>query len=389
MLVTTTPVDTKIKKPESAHPAGLEDVVAGDSSICFIDGPRCRLIYRGYSITDLAKSSTFEETAYLLSYGKLPTKMQFEEFTDALSKSRAVDPRLLDRMASIPKTVHPMSVLRSLVSALSFFDTDAEKVSYQDCLPKAMRMIAQIPTLIAAWERISSGQEPIEPRADLSHAANFFYMMNGKEADPAFVKGLDLYLVLLGDHELNASTFAARVTASTLSDYYSAMTSAIGALKGPLHGGANEQVIKMLIEIGEESKVESFIQDAIANKKKIMGFGHRVYKVEDPRSPILKVASKQICEKTGNANLFRMSEKIESMVAPVKKLPANVDFYSATLLYCMGIPPALFTPMFFMSRIAGYSAHYLEQISDNRLLRPRANYTGAMDLSYQPIDKRG
>ena len=380
--------EVAVKKPLEPGQAGLEDIIAADSSVCFIDGPRTRLIYRGYSIDELAKSSTFEETAYLLCFGKLPTKTQLSDFSAKLAEHRAPDPRLIERMGGIPKTVHPMSVLRTLVSAFSFYDTQAEQADPKTSLDKAIRVTAGLPTLIAAWHRVCAGQKPVEPRKDLNHASNFLYMLNGREPDPVFAKGLDLYLVLLADHELNASTFAARVTASTLSDYYSAITAAIGALKGPLHGGANEQVIKMLFEINDENKVEQYLKDAAAQKKKIMGFGHRVYKVGDPRSPILKTASKQVCDKTGNSKLFRMSEKIEAIVTAEKKLPSNVDFYSATLLYCIGIPPALFTPMFLMSRIAGYSAHYLEQITDNRLIRPRANYTGELDLAYVPIDKR-
>ncbi len=381
-------ISAPTKKQLPPGQAGLEDMIATDSSICFIDGPRCRLIYRGYSIDDLAKGATFEEIFYLLIFKKLPSQSELSAFSAKLSGLRGVEPKLIERMTTIPKTVHPMSVLRSIISALSFFDPTAESSEYNIALEKAIAVTAQVPTLIAAWNRICAGQKPIEPRKDLNHSANFLYMLTGKEADPVSVEGLNLYLVLLADHELNASTFAARVTASTLSDYYSAVTTAIGALKGPLHGGANEQVMKMLLEINDENKVDDYIKDAFAQKKKIMGFGHRVYKVKDPRSPILKEASKKICDKTGNSKLYRMSEKIESLVVPVKGLPSNVDFYSATLLYCMGIPTALFTPMFLMSRISGYSAHYLEQIADNRLIRPRANYTGDMDLSYVPLDKR-
>jgi len=380
--------EVEIKKPLDPGHAGLEDIIAADSSVCFIDGPRTRLIYRGYSINDLAHFSTFEEVAYLLCFGKLPTASELSEFSAGLAQHRVVEPQLLERMTGIPRTVHPMSVLRTLVSSFSFYDPQAEQADYKSSLEKSIRVMAGIPTLIAALHRMNSGQKPIAPRKDLNHASNFLYMLNGQESDPLFAKGLDLYLVLLADHELNASTFAARVTASTLSDYYSAITAAIGALKGPLHGGANEQVIKMLFEIGDEAKVETYLKDAAAQKKKIMGFGHRVYKVADPRSPILKEVSKKVCEKTGNSKLFRMSEQIESIVTAAKKLPSNVDFYSATLLYCIGIPPALFTPIFLMSRIAGYTAHYLEQISDNRLLRPRANYTGDMDLPYVPLHQR-
>jgi citrate synthase len=375
-------------KNAGAGTSGLEDIVATDSSICFIDGPRTRLIYRGYSINDLANQISYEEIAYLMLLKKLPNQAELKAFDQKLKSERALPAGFTERMASIPKSVHPMAVLRTLVSDLSFYDPQADSMDYDANLKKSIRMVAQFPALVANWHRIRTGQKPLESRSDLSHAENFLYLLTGQNPDPLSAKALDLYLVLLVDHELNASTFAARVTASTLSDYYSAMTSAVGALKGPLHGGANEQVIKMLLEIGDPSKVSAFLDRAFAEKKKIMGFGHRVYKVQDPRSPLLKDMSRKVCEKTGNAKLFQMLEMIEARVTEAKKLPSNVDFYSATLLYCVGIPVDLFTPMFVMSRIAGYSAHYLEQVSDNRLLRPRANYTGAMDLPFVPLSER-
>ncbi len=375
------------KTPIHAH-TGLEDIIAADSSICFIDGPRSRLIYRGYSINDLAEYATFEEVIYLLLFKKLPTGEELKNFSLGLSEKRSCSKDFLQRLNGIPKNANPMAVLRTLVSASSFFDDQSESMTYDSNLEKAIRMIAQIPTIIAAWDRVRLGQTPVEPRKDLSHAANFLYMLKGKESDPLYAKALDSYLVMLADHELNASTFAARVTASTLADYYSAITSAIGALKGPLHGGANEQVLKMLLEIGELSSVENFVKKAFTEKKKIMGFGHRVYKVLDPRSPLLKSISKQVCKMTGNEKLFKISEKLEELVVPAKKLPSNVDFFSATLLYSIGIPVDLFTPMFVMSRLSGWSAHYLEQVSDNRLLRPRADYTGPMDLPFVPLEKR-
>ncbi|OGR82582.1 MAG: citrate synthase [Elusimicrobia bacterium RIFCSPLOWO2_01_FULL_64_13] len=377
------------KKPEShGHGGGLEDVVATDSAVCFIDGIRSKLIYRGYSIDELAAHSTFEEVVYLLLNGRLPNRRELDAFAKSLASQRALPKQLLDRMQGIPPKVHPMAVFRTLVSTLSFYDPEAELVNPASAMAKAVRVTAQMPTIMAAWERVRNGQKPIEPRQDLGHAANFLYMLKGSEPDPLFARGLDLYLVLLADHELNASAFTARVTASTLSDFYSAVTAAIGALKGPLHGGANEQVIKMLFEIKEPANVEPWLRDAFAAKKKVMGFGHRVYKTKDPRSPILKEFSRKVCEKTGNSKLFQMLERIEEIVTREKNLPANVDFYSSTLLYAVGVPVEMFTAIFLMSRIAGYGAHYLEQISDNRLIRPRANYKGAMDLPYVPIDQR-
>lgn len=381
---------TELKNSKTLSPShsGLEDMVATESSICFIDGPRSRLIYRGYSINDLANQTAFEEIIYLLLFKKLPNILELKQFIQQLAEGRKCPEKFIERMNSIPKTVHPMTVLRTLVSALAFFDPDSDRVDHDSNLKKTIKTIAQIPTIIAAWDRIRNGKSPIEPDPNLNHAANFLYMCSGKKTDALSAEAFNLYLVLLADHELNASTFACRVTASTLSDYYSGMTTAIGALKGPLHGGANEQVLKMLLEIKEVSNVESYLQNAFQEKKKIMGFGHRVYKALDPRSPLLKEMAEKICKKTGNEKFFEMSKKIEGIVTEAKKLPSNVDFYSATLLYCVGIPVDLFTPMFVMSRIAGWSAHYLEQIGDNRLIRPRAEYTGALDLPFILLENR-
>lgn len=375
------------KNSEGAH-RGLEDAIATSSSICFIDGPRCQLIYRGYSINELAFKASYEEVAFLLLFGKLPKRAELQEFKERLASSRRCPEKLLERMKTIPPKTHPMVVLRSLVSALAFFENDSENNSYDENLSRAISLTAQIPTLVAAWDRVRNGKEFIAPDPKLTHAENFLMMLTGKTPDPLFAQALDLYLVMLADHELNASTFTCRVIASTLSDYYSAITGAIGALKGPLHGGANEQVIKMILEIGQPEKVDGYLQNAFAAKKKIMGFGHRVYKVSDPRSPLLREMAKKVCEKTGNKKIFEISEKIEKLVTETKKLPSNVDFYSASLLYCIGIPVDLFTPMFVVARICGWSAHYLEQIADNRLLRPRAHYTGPLDLPYKALSER-
>lgn len=375
------------KELEMVH-AGLEDAVATTSSICFIDGPRCKLIYRGYSINDLAFQASYEEVAHLMFFGNLPKKQELQEFRQRLAQARKCPEKLLERMKSIPPKTHPMVVLRSLVSAFAFFEDDSDDNSYDTNLNRAISLTAQIPTIVAAWDRVRNGKDVISPNPDLTQAENFLYMLSGKKPDPLFASALDLYLVMLADHELNASTFTCRVIASTLSDYYSAITGAIGALKGPLHGGANEQVIKMVLEMGEPEKVDSYIQNAFATKKKIMGFGHRVYKLQDPRSPLLKEMAKKLCEKTGNQKIFEISERIEKLVTEAKKIPSNVDFYSASVLYSIGIPIDLFTPMFVVSRISGWSAHYLEQLSDNRLLRPRARYTGPMDLPFIALSNR-
>ena len=341
-----------------------------------------------YSIDDLAPNATFEEVVYLLYYKKLPNALELKSFNAEFAAQRVCNEKILEEISVIPKSAHPMVVLRTIVSALSFYDSDVDNMSFESNQQRAVRTTAQLGTIIAAYERVRNNKKPIAPQKNLSYAANFLYMLNGVEPDALFVRALDQYLVLLADHELNASTFACRVTASTLSDYYSAITSALGALKGPLHGGANEQVIRMLLEIGELSKVELYIKNAILEKKKIMGFGHRVYKVKDPRSPILKVMAEQVCAQTNHSELFAMSVKIDEMVTNAKKLPSNVDFYSATLLYCIGVPTPLFTPLFAASRIAGWSAHYLEQVSDNRLIRPRAEYMGEMNLPFVALNNR-
>lgn len=380
--------ELKNSKTLSPSHSGLEDMVATESSICFIDGPRSRLIYRGYSINDLANQTTFEEIIYLLLFKKLPNSQELKAFSQQLAQERKCPEKFIERMNSIPKTIHPMTVLRTMVSALAFFDPDADQVNFDSNLKKSIKSIAQTPTIIAAWDRIRNGKTPVEPDQNLTHSENFLYMLSGKKPEPLSAEAFNLYLVLLADHELNASTFALRVTASTLSDYYSGITTAIGALKGPLHGGANEQVLKMLLEVGAVSNVEAYLETAFKEKKKIMGFGHRVYKALDPRSPLLKEMAEKVCKKTRNEKLFEISKKIEGIVTQAKKLPSNVDFYSATLLYCAGIPIDLFTPMFVMSRIAGWSAHYLEQIGDNRLIRPRAEYRGALDLPFISIANR-
>ncbi len=380
--------ETQTQNTQQAQ-AGLQDLIASNSSICYIDGPNCHLVYRGYQIEDLAQHSHFEEVVYLLLFGKMPNQKELQQFSNELASDRTVPDSVLKLLKAFPKKAHPMAVLRTMISILSFYDKEDNSVAYEENFKKAMSIIAKAGTIIAAWDRIRQGKKPIAPDPKLTYAEDFLRMVLGKKPDELYAKSLDLYLILLADHEFNASTFACRVTGSTLSDYYSAITSAVGVLKGPLHGGANEQVIKMIMEIGDKDKVQDYIEKALANKKKIMGFGHRVYKVKDPRSPILKDMAREVSEKKEDLKIFRMSEQIESLLAErYKNLPPNVDFYSASLLYNIGIPTDLFTPIFVMSRLAGWSAHYLEQISDNRLIRPRANYTGLSNLVYTPIQQR-
>ncbi len=369
--------------------AGLEDVVAGESGICYIDGNKGILAYRGYNIHELATNSTFEETCHLLWFGRLPKRDELDDTTRKLTSSRAIPPQVLDAMKHFPKTALPMEVLRTATSMLSMYDPEAEDMSPEANLRKAIRLTAQTGTLVTAFDRIRKGKEPLAPRADLGHAANFAYMLNGSEPNQTMVQALDIALILHADHELNASTFAGRVTAATLSDICSAATSAMGALKGPLHGGANEAVMRMLIEIGDVSKVDAYLQKVFSQKKKLPGFGHRVYHTEDPRATHLRRMSKEICARAGQSKWYEMSIRIEELVKSEKKLNPNVDFYSASTYYVIGMPIDLFTPFFAVSRMSGWTAHFLEQYSNNRLIRPRAEYIGpAPDLKWVPVSQR-
>ena len=369
--------------------AGLEDVVAGESRICYIDGDQGILAYQGYNIHELANNSTFEETCHLLWFGRLPKGAELEDTSKKLASSRGVPAEVLDAIKRLPKKALPMEALRTGVSMLSMYDPEAEDMSPEANLRKAIRLTAQTPTLVTAFDRIRNGKEPLAPRADLSHAGNFAYMLNGTEPNDTITKALDIALILHADHEWNASTFAGRVTAATLSDIYSAATSAIGALKGPLHGGANEAVMRMLMKIGDPANVDAFVQDIFAQKKKIAGFGHRVYHTEDPRATHLRRMSKEACERVGQAKWYQMSIRIEELVKAEKKLNPNVDFYSASTYHVIGMPIDLFTPFFAVSRMSGWTAHILEQYSNNRLIRPRAEYTGpAPDLKWAPVSQR-
>jgi citrate synthase len=368
--------------------AGLEDIIAGESGICFIDGDKGILAYRGYNIHELATNSTFEETCHLLWFGKLPKQAELDDTRKKLSSNRAVPQQIIDFIKTLPKKALPMEVLRTTVSMLSMFDSETEDMSPEANLRKAIRLTAQTGTLVTAFDRIRNGKEPVAPRQDLSYAANFAYMLNGTPPNDTMTKALDIALILHADHEWNASTFAGRVTAATLSDIYSAVTSAIGALKGPLHGGANEAVMRMLLQINDPARVDAYVRDIFAQKKKIPGFGHRVYHTEDPRATHLRRMSKEACERVG-AKWYEMSARIEEIVKTEKKLNPNVDFYSASTYYVSGMPIDLFTPFFAVSRMSGWTAHILEQYSNNRLIRPRAEYIGpSPDLKWVPVNQR-
>ena len=366
---------------------GLEGVVATSSSISSIINDT--LTYVGYNIDDLTENASFEEVIYLLWHRKLPTKAQLNELKQQLSSSAGLPKGVLDQFKTYPiEQVHPMAALRSAVSQLALYDPEADLMSPEANYRKAIRIQAQFPSIIAAFARIRKGLEPVGPREDLSFAANFLYMLSGKEPDPIAEEAMDKALILHADHELNASTFTARVCVATLSDIYSGITAAIGALKGPLHGGANEAVMKMLMEIGSPENVENYIHEKLVSKEKIMGFGHRVYKYGDPRAKHLKLMSQKLTTLTGQPEYYDMSVKIESIVTGEKKLPPNVDFYSASVYHSLGIDHDLFTPIFAISRVSGWLAHILEQYENNRLIRPRAEYTGPGMQEYVPIERR-
>lgn len=370
--------------------AGLEDVVALTSEICFIDGKEGRLLYRGYNIHDLAAHATFEEVVYLLWHGTLPKAAELKAFTADLAKARSLPADFVNLFRSLPRAATPMDMLRTAVSALALYEPEGGKLEAEADLARATSLVARIPTLVAAGARLAAGQELVAPDPALSLAANFLYMLKGERPDPISARTFDICLILHADHELNASTFAARVTAATLSDMYSAITSAIGALKGPLHGGANEQVMRTLLEIGEIERVEGWVKEALAAKRRIMGFGHRVYKTEDPRATHLRRLSEQVGRQVGDLKWFEMSRRMEEAVRAVKpNLYPNVDFYSASTYHALGIPVSLFTPIFACSRIAGWTAHVLEQYGNNRLIRPRAEYVGERRLAYVPLAERG
>lgn len=368
--------------------AGLEDVTACTSEICFIDGKLGRLVYRGYDVADLAAHSTFEEVAYLLWYGRMPGKTEFAAFLDGFTGSIELPVETVMILRMFPAVATPMEVLRTAVSSLGHWDPDSGNTRLDACLRKAQRLTERIPLLTTAHQRLRQGTEPIRPVMGKSIAYNFLYTLHGSEPDLEMVRAFDIALILHADHELNASTFAARVTAATMSDIYSSVTSAIGALKGPLHGGANEQVMKMLQEIGDPARAESWVLDKLAMKYKVPGFGHRVYRTEDPRATVLRRYAESMSQRAGNTRWFEISQVVERTMRANSKVYPNVDFYSATLYHVMGIPIELFTPIFACSRIVGWTAHILEQWGANRLIRPNAQYTGPEDLAYTPIEER-
>lgn len=372
---------------------GLEGVIAAQTGLSRIDGLKGQLFYRGIDINDLAENGSFEEVAYLLWLGRLPTRSELDEFNARLAAYREMPMPLKMMLPNFPKQATPMEVLRTATSALSMFDPAANNTqSFEGNLDKAMRLTGAFPTILAAFDRTRDGLEPIDPDPELGHAANFLYMLHGVKPDADSVRALDVYLVLLAEHGLNASTFSARVTASTLGDLYSGVVSGLGTLKGPLHGGANQAVMEMLEEISEEENAKAYVDNALANNQRIMGIGHRVYKTEDPRVRHLRrlsaVLGIEVCEPKWHI----ISLRVEEVALPVlskKQLYTNVDFYSAAVLHCLGIPTDMFTPMFAMARNIGWTAHIMEQYANNRLIRPRAEYVGPDRVAWVPLDARG
>jgi len=379
-----------VREPVVIH-KGLDNVYVKESKICFIDGEASKLFYRGYSIEDLAEHSTFEETAHLLIYGWLPTKPQLAEFNRRIESYRSLEPEVTQLIRSLPIKSDPMDVLRTAVSALGLYDPQPTTDSIEERIDKALKILAKTPTIITAFDRTRNRKEPVLPKQGLSHAADFLYMLTGKEPDPYDAHVMDVALILHAEHEMNASTFSCTVTASTLADMYSIMTSGIATLRGPLHGGANEVALQTVMEVGDPSRAEDYVVEALAQKKKIMGFGHRVYKTWDPRYVILKKLGGELAAKRNQTKLFDTAVAIESSALKhLAGLPVfpNVDSYSGIVFRILGIPTDLFTPIFAMSRIAGWTAHSIEYLKANRLIRPKALYVGKTGLPYTPMDSR-
>ena len=370
---------------EAVYSPGLEGVIAGETGISTVDEG---LHYRGYSVEELATHSTFEETAYLILYGELPKAEELAEFRAGLSRAMGVPKEIIDTLRRIPEHASTMDVMRTGASLLAHWDPDTDDNSHDANLRKAERLLAQLPVIMAARHRLTGGDEPIKADPNLSIAGNILYMLRGEKPSERWTKAMDISLILYAEHEYNASTFAARVITSTRSDLHSAITGAIGALKGPLHGGANERVLEVLQEVGTAKNAEPWVRKALAAKQLIMGFGHRVYKTGDPRAKYLKTLCQEIAAETGNEDMEQMAEIIEGIVTGEKKLPPNLDWPSARLYHYMGLPIYLYTPLFVVSRVSGWSAHVIEQADNNRLIRPRARYIGHAARTYVPVAKR-
>jgi citrate synthase len=372
----------------AAAGAGLRGVVAASSAIGDVNGERGELIYQGYNIHDLAEHSTFEETVFLLWNGRLPSQQELEELKSEIGRSYEVPREVVELIRTFPAVAEPMDTLRTAVSALSVYAENAHDISREAAVKTATRLTAQFPVLVAAIGRIRQGLEPLAPQPGLNIAGNFLYMLKGETPSEREARIFDVCLILHADHELNASTFTARVVAGTLADVYGSVTAALAALSGPLHGGANTNVMRMLLQIGDAERTDDFVRNALAERRKIMGIGHAVYKTEDPRATHLRRFSREVGEARGETKWFEMSQRIEEFMRREKGMFPNVDFYSASTYYMMGIPLDLYTPIFAVSRISGWTGHILEQYANNKLIRPRAEYIGARGLKYVPIDER-
>jgi len=384
----TEPTAAAPPRPASTYVKGLDGVVAVQTMLSSVDGQRGVLTYRGINIHELAERACYEEVVYLLWYGKLPNRQELSDLQARLAANRRVPDQIINFLRSMPDNAIPMVVLRNAVGALAMFDPDAEDISPEATRRKAERLTAQMGTILAAYHRIRYGLEPIDPDPDLGHTPNLLYMLTGDLPEPIYVKALDLFQVLLAEHGMNASTFTARVVASTQADLHSAIVAAMGALKGPLHGGAAEATMRTLFEIGEPEKADAYVDNAFRNKRKIMGIGHRIYKTGDPRAVHLQKWSRMLGELRGDIKWHEILLELERAVLKHRKLYPNVDFFSSTMLYYTGIPVDLFTPMFAASRIAGWSAHVIEQYYDNVLIRPQSEFIGPTEQHYVPIDER-
>jgi citrate synthase len=373
---------------------GLGGVVVADSKASLVDGVNGRLIYAGYDIEVLAENALFEEVVFLLWNNHLPNKQELETLRSSIAKEAALPETVIQKMKEYPKDANAMAVLRTVVSMLAMYDPDSEAMDKEAVHRKAVRLAGQITTICAAWDRISKGKEPIAPRTDLNIAQNFVYMLSGNEPEQSAVEAINVYLVLLAEHSMNASTFTTRVISATGADFHSAIVGGIGALKGPSHGGANAEAMEQFLEIGEPENVGPWFEKNIkSGERRIMGIGHRVYKATDPRASILKQKAEALARNSGNDKWFEIARRLDDMARAdnyfiERKLYANVDYYSAIVLYTLDLPVGMFTPLFAMSRIAGWSAHIMEQMADNRLIRPDSTYSGSMGLKWVPVDER-
>lgn len=378
----------KTVQPNNHYSKGLEGIVAAQTALSRVDGEASTLHYLGIPIQELISQSTFEEVAFLLFFRKLPTAGELEKFSKELANLRSLPDETLNFLNEFPRGSNPMAMLRTMVSALGLFDPQAEANSREANLQKAKRLVAAMPTVVAAFHRVRTQQKIVHPKKVNSMAENFLLMLHGKNASPEHVRALDQYLIMLADHGLNASTFAARVTISTETDIYSAVTSAVGTLKGDLHGSANQRAMEMFIKAAKPENAAGYVKTCFEQKKKIPGFGHRIYKKEDPRATVFRGIAKKLCERAGEFNWMNISDKVEKVMWEEKQIPCNVDFFSASVLYVLGFPVDFFTTVFASSRVAGWTAHVIEQRTDNRLIRPAAEYIGPFNQSYVPMDKR-